>query len=631
MPRLKFEYVALLILAAVSTLAYSNSLQNGFVYDDNTLIVNNERIRDWHSVLEDLSWYRSLNVVTYAIEYHFWKLNPFGFHLTNVLLHAFCILALFFLVSRLFKRRFLSLVIPLLFAIHPVETEAVDSIANRFDLLATLFLLLSIVFYARKNRSIWMYVLSVLCFFLGLLSKETVAITIPILLLAYDVWFAPAGAAARTIVKNLRYYAAYIAVLIPYLLVGSYQFLVPGRIAHVTRLTESLGSTAAGSPGTGVGIWAAAVVKNLLLLVFPYNLSADYPFPRMSGILEPRAIISLLLCVAFLATIAVTFMRWRGISFGLFWIFVTLMPVTNIVPLTPHFVAERYLYVSSIGFCMALGLVLDKVRTARIRILSPSSREVFVAAIVGIILASYSVVTVRRNFDWRSDYVLWLKTVKQQPASSVAHANLAIEYEKKGRLEDAMNEYQLATEISPGFAMAHFGLGSVCQKLGLVDKAVGEFKLATKFEPGLAIAHGDLAGAYIQKGMFDEARQESELALGLDPNLAVAHYNLGTVYRQMNLYDRAEEEYILALQLDPGLPDVHYGLGAVYLMQNRIDESIQEFEEALARDPASGVSHYGLAVAYLKKGLRYDAQREYEKAVEINPAFSVPPYALRLQ
>jgi len=625
------QFAAVVALVSASALVYLNSLWNGFVYDDKALVVENLSIREWPAVLSRLSLYRPLRWFTYAGEYRLWGLNPFGFHLTNVLLHVSCTLLLYLLGSKLFKGRFTPLVIALLFAVHPVGTEAVNGIASRPDLLASMFLLSCFLFYMSKGRSIWLYVLSLFSFLLALLSKEAVAIAIPAILVGSDLYSTRAVNAVGVIRRNIRYYVAYGVVGALFIAAGSYRLEVSEQVSAVSRYLENSASLARGSHTMVLGIWAKAVSENLRLLFLPYNLCADYPFPHVSSLLEPSVILSFLVCIGFVVIIVKTYARWRGVSFGLFWIFVTLMPVSNLIPLTPHFVAERYLYVPSMGFCMVLGIVIDGIRRTRTRSLSPAFREMVAVALLIAIVTSYCVLTVRRNYDWRSDYVLWLKTARQQPQSVPAHINLGVAYDEKNLPERAVSEYQKALELYPELAFLHYNLGAAYQSLGLTDEAIGEFKEVIRLEPEFALAHCNLGHAYFEKGLYEQARAECEIAVTLDPGFALAHCNLGAVYVQRGMYDEAAGEYEWALRIDPGFGAARYGLGITYLLQQRLDEGIEQLRRALGADPTLSQAHHGLAVAYLKKGLRDEARQEYRRAVEMNPAFKEPPYRLMLE
>ena len=659
------QFAAVVALVSASALVYLNSLWNGFVYDDKALVVENLSIREWPAVLSRLSLYRPLRWFTYAGEYRLWGLNPFGFHLTNVLLHVSCTLLLYLLGSKLFKGRFTPLVIALLFAVHPVGTEAVNGIASRPDLLASMFLLSCFLFYMSKGRSIWLYVLSLFSFLLALLSKEAVAIAIPAILVGSDLYSTRAVNAVGVIRRNIRYYVAYGVVGALFIAAGSYRLEVSEQVSAVSRYLENSASLARGSHTMVLGIWAKAVSENLRLLFLPYNLCADYPFPHVSSLLEPSVILSFLVCIGFVVIIVKTYARWRGVSFGLFWIFVTLMPVSNLIPLTPHFVAERYLYVPSMGFCMVLGIVIDGIRRTRTRSLSPAFREMVAVALLIAIVTSYCVLTVRRNYDWRSDYVLWLKTARQQPQSVPAHINLGAAYTKRSLFEDATREFEKAIQIAPGFASAHQNLGAVCWNLGLTersmdesrkaielepgladahynlgvvywekglhDEAIGEYKKAIEISPGFASARHNLGNAYLEEGLYLNAQEEFERVIEIDPAFVWAHWGLGVIYASRGLLDDAIAEYLEVIRIDPNLSKARCNLGRVYLARGSLDESIEEFKMATDIDANLAEAHYGLAVAYLKKGRCDRAQDEYQRAVEINPEFSANPYRLKLE
>ena len=523
----KTQFVGIATLILAPALVYYNGLRNGFVFDDRVLVVQNLRIRDWHNLFSHFSLYRPLRWFTYTAEYYLWGLNPLGYHLTNILLHVSCTLLLYLLAVRLFKGRFVPLVIALLFAVHPIGTEAVNGIASRPDLLATVFLLSCLALYVRRTRSVWFYVLSVVSFGLALLSKEIVAIAIPVLLVGCDLCFDHGPKAMDVVRRNLRFYVPYGVVVALCVVAGWRRFAVSERVGDVSRYIEAGASSAQTSHTAILGTWGRAMCENLRLLVLPYNLCADYPFSHVSSIFDARVLLPLLVCLGFILLVVKTYAHWREVSFGLFWILVTLLPVSNIVPLTPHFVAERYLYAPSIGFCVILGVLLDRAYHLPAGVFPQRFQRGLAVFCLLLIVTSYSVLTCRRNPDWKLDYALWSKTVRQRPRSARAHANLGVAYHERGLSQNAIGELEKAIEISPGLAQAHCNLGVEYGTKGLNDEAIRELTRAIEISPGLAAAHCELGAAYKERGLWQEALEEYERATAIAPGLALAHLASG--------------------------------------------------------------------------------------------------------
>jgi tetratricopeptide (TPR) repeat protein len=547
----KHKYLAYLILGVVSVLVYSNSLQNGFVYDDNYLIVENGYIRDWHNLFSNFSLYRPLRWATYTIDYRLWESNPFGYHLTNVLLHISCTLLLYLLASKLFRSRSTPLIIGLLFAVHPIHTEVVNGISNRNDLLATLFLLSSLTLYIKKNRSIWFYIFSFVSFVFGVLSKEVVGITIPLILAGYDLYFTRKAKILQVIRRNIKYYIPYGLMLVFGVMFGSSLFHVSERVTSTSRVMGASTDLAVTSYTAIFSNASKAASENLRLLFSPFNLCADYPFPRSSSIFEVSVLLSLLVCVVFVVFMVKSYKYWREASFGLFWIFVTLIPVSNIIPVTPHFVAERYLYAPSIGFCMVLAVMINKIYCQQTRIFPQGFQKKFAISLILVVLVLYSILTFQRNFDWKSDYTLWSKTVRQKPNSGVTHLNLGVAYAQKGQTNKAEEELKKVLKFNPRSALVHYNLGNIYTDKGIYYDAIEEYKKAIQINPEFASAHCNLGAAYVCKGLLDEAIKQLKEAIELNPGDWKAHFNLIIIYSRKGLHDEAKEEYQKAIEINP--------------------------------------------------------------------------------
>jgi tetratricopeptide (TPR) repeat protein len=585
----RFVYV---VLVAVSIALYANSLGNGFVYDDNVLIVDNEDLRDLRETYSQLSLYRPMRWVTYAVEYYIWELNPLGYHITNLVIHVLCTCLLYYLALILLGSRSAALIAGLFFAAHPIHTEAVDNIANRNDLFATLFLISSLIFYIKSNRSVRMYVLSVVLFLFVLLSKEAVAVTVPFIIILYDLCFDQNGSIFRRLLGRIRYYVPYFAVGATFAFLAKSVLKVSQRVEGATRDLGVEAQLDKSSVATVFSTALGSLREYIRLLFYPADLSPHYPFPSVSSFFEPAVIASGSVCIVLLVLAVWSFRRWRAVSFSLLWIIVTLVPVSNILPVTPHFVAERYLYAPSIGFCILAGFIIDKFYRGELRGISKNLQKRGAVLFTCVVMFLYSIGTIQRNNDWESDRTIWLKAVELMPHSSIARDNLGFGYQKEGLLEKAIQEYTIAVRLNPKSALAFNNLGT----------------------------------AYVESGNFDEAADAFRRATEIAPGFSKAHYNLGSIYVWKDMYEEAEREFREAIRVNPEHAKAHFGLGIIYVNVDSLDAGIKLLERAVHLSPGYAKARYFLALSYKEKGLEEEARREYNRAIAIDRRYSRKPF-----
>ncbi len=508
-PNLKAEYnfKAVVMLIFLSTMPYLNTLPNGFVYDDNTLIVENVQLREPYNIVKFIQSTRGVKKIIHLVLYQLWGLNPLVFHLASIILHVICTLSLYILLKMMFKSSNIPLITGLLFAAHPVHTEAIAAISNMNDPLAMFFFVWSFILYLKRDESKWFYFFSIASFLLSLLSKEGAAITLPIMLLVYDLLFAKGDNKRYLIGLNPLSYLPYYAVL--FIIVAlMFMFniyptnLQPARLFHQTISTFY----------TAIG----ALPVYIKLLFLPINLNVEHVIPVSESILEFKVLASLtFLFILFIAAIKLSKVS-KVITFGSVWFFITYFPVSNLIfKVTPYFVAERYLYLPSIGFCLIIATFIDKgMKVKNVFLLKYPLKDLTIYILI-IMLGLYSGLTINRNLDWKSNFTLWSRTVRQSPRSD----------------------------------RAHHGLGEAYRELGLLDNAAIEYKKALIINNNNVLAHNNLGNIYLAKRLIDNAIDEYTLVVIIDPSNLYAHYNLGLAYDRKGFYKKAIKHYKMFLEL----------------------------------------------------------------------------------
>ena len=542
-------------------IVYYNSLSNGFVYDDYGVIVENKYISQPGGLLTSLfsqsyfrfsgleASYRPVSTLSYFLMYAFAELNSYYYHLVSLMLHMLNTTLVFWLAVLVLQNRRRALIASLLFACHPVLTEVVNCIAWNDDLLTTFFFLLALIFYVRTRSDnlvsgIRSYSLSLLLFALGLLSKE-MAITLPAVILFYDLVYRNTSRDTanfkdllRIVRKRIPVYAGYMAISLLFLYLRFFILYSP----------QQFHQTSAGSLLERIIYLPGHIFSFIRLTLFPVDLNADHLYSHPTSFFDVWNLAGLVVVLTLIGFALVIYRYSRSIFFGIGWFFITLVPVYNLFEIY-HPLAERYLYLPVIGFCI---VVPEAVHTAAKKYFSrPSTVKVAIWIPLVVILGLYSAATITRNPVWQSNYTLWSETVQKSPDSLTARGGLGMAYLAKGMLNEAAEQFEIAIKLYPGDHKSYYNLGLV----------------------------------YHQKGDLDNAREHFSRSATLNPVSVKAHFNLATIYLQQRAWDPAIRHYDKVIELDPTMAMAHYNLGMAYVMQEKFDSAVSAWEKVLLLEP----------------------------------------------
>lgn len=615
---------------------YANTLGNTFVFDDGTLIVQNPRIvgmRSWPKLFTQGYWpeelgeklYRPVTMLSYAVQRRFLGgSNPSPYHAVNVLLHAanaalVCALVLAVLGP---QRRLLALAAGLIFAAHPIQSDAVAPVYGRAELFAALFYLLALRFWMRAapSRLFELNSLAALgCFALGLLSKES-AITLPAAALLCD------GMAGRLRRGNARAlvvrYAGLAVVLVGYLLLrahalgtlttAEYCYSQP-LLRHPLPLPFTVG--VADRLATAFSVLG----KYALLLVWPARLSPDYSYAAVTikSFGSPVAWIGLL---GLLATIAAAICFWkrnRALAFGILFLWVTFSVVSNVFVPTSAWMAERFLYLPMVGIAVLAGLAVEWLIEKAGR--RPSLQPVALAVPL-VVLAVWSLRTVLRNRDWRDGPALWASAVRAQPQSVVALHNQGEMLLARGKPEQAIKFFESAVKIVPGMADSWNTLSRALLQLQRTDEAAIAARTALEQRPNFAQAYNNLALTLIAKGDYDGAIEHLQAATRIEPEFHDAWNNLGVAFFNTGRFEEAIRAYRRALQILPSYASCHFNYGLVLLRMERVADAAEQFGEAVRYNPSLAIARLYLAEARARLGDLAGAERELLAGVQADPS-----------
>jgi Flp pilus assembly protein TadD len=371
----------------------------------------------------------------------------------------------------------------------------------------------------------------------------------------------------------------------------------------------------------GEGLWptlltsARIFAHYLKLLVFPVTLNADYSynaFPLSYSLVDVRVILALIILGGawwgIYRLIAVD--RWA--AFGGLWFFVTLLPVSQIIP-HHELMAEHYLYLPSAGVFLTAALLFD-------RQLSRSHRVPALSAAFALLVLLLAARTVVRNRDWRDNLTLWTKTVQTAPKSARAHTNLGEVYLRQGQIAQAEREFREALRIQPDDAVNRDNHGLALLRLGRVDEAEHEFRGALRSFPHPK-TRINLGLVYLRRGQLDDAEREFKSILqsgGLEPAMrATVLNNLGIVSALKGKQEEAEQAFTEVIRLDQNNADARGNLGKLYLEKQRYREGTVQLEEAVRLKRSDANFHRMLGEAYYHQGMKELAAVELAKALSL--------------
>lgn len=485
-----------------SIFVYANSLSGEFIWDDVEQIVENPVIMDLHNVpsffTSDLwklisnpavgsNYYRPLFLLSLATDYSLWGLNPLGYHITNIILHALVSLLVYLIGRKLLGNNISAFVAGLLFAVHPVHVESVAWISGRTDPMAAAFMLLSLYLYIlfSERKRVIVLLLSFTAYIFSLLSKE-MGITLPLLIVAYEFSFNK-NKPGESSLKSLWPIGVYVLISAAYLYIRG------------TILGDAVGVNSSSSPlhmriYTSFGI----IVDYIRLIVLPINMKALYDVPLRESFFDWKVLLPLSLLLSLLIVTYLLYKKDKMAFFASIWFFITILPVSNIVPLKPTMMAERYIYIPSVGICLIAAYLYLKLHTWSF--LSKYSKPALI-----IILATLSMVTIHRGKLWSNEKLFFEQSVKDAPGNAYAHHNLGDIYRKNGNMEKAIEEWETAVLLYPLHPEANNSLANIALMQGKYHDAITRYRIALEGRPENSEAHYNLGMAFEKLGNMEEA------------------------------------------------------------------------------------------------------------------------------
>ncbi len=607
-PRISTEFrtdlsrqsIAALLIALVTLIAFSPILRNQFVeWDDYENLISNAHYRglgwaqlSWMFTTFHMGPYQPLSWMSLGLDYLIWGMNPAGYHLTSLLLHAANAIFFYFICRRLLTIVFSSPLdktswklntsatfAALIFAIHPLRVESVAWATERRDLVSGFFFLATIYCYVQANSSShgkprpnWWLGAALGFYVLSLLGKAT-AITLPAMLLILDIyplrrlrgeprnWWRPA---ARPVWREKLLFVLPAVVFAVIALWGQQQAaaLKPLRgYSMESRLAQ--------------GLFGASFYLGKTFL--PVRLSPLYEIPPDFSLWQPAIFSGAALTV--ITTVILYLLRKRWPAGLACWAYsvVTLAPVLGIVSIGPQLVADRYSYLACLSWAVLTGggllFVLRSAGQSRIAIAASVG-----ASIAVIVLA---LLTWQQTAVWRDTGTLWSHVLKLDPNSNIAHYNLARFLASHGQREAALAHYREALSIRPNDAETHNNLGLLLALDGHTAESLKEFEAAVRSDPGYTKAFFNLGRVYALSGELSKAVENYQQAIKLNPNQAEIRLGLGNAFARQGRLEAAAAQLELATKLEPDFADARVSWARVLEAQGKRIEAERQYEEAL--------------------------------------------------
>ena len=550
------DVVGLAIIILLGIIIYSNSFDCSFQFDDFRQIVDNMTIRNLRDgkAIWNFSPNRPVAVYTFALNYHFNQLDVRYYHLVNLIIHLINACLVWWLTLLIFSspalkdnpiirhKKVLAFLTALLFVSHPLATQSVTYIVQRMTSLVAMFYFLSLSLYLKARLSekgniskILLFTGSLISAVLAMLTKEN-AFTLPFVLILFELFF------LRTKKFSINF-KDYRVILLMAALLGVI-LIIPLKYSFsiFKTLPPSQGNI---YPITSLNYFFtqfSVIVKYIQLLFFPINQNLDYDFPMSTGFFGIRTLLSFLVLLSLIILAILSFKRYRIISFGISWFFLTLSIESGFIPIN-DVIFEHRTYLPSFGFFLILasGLYLLLWKKHKYPAIS-----IFI-----IIIGSNSLLTHERNKVWKDNLTLWSDVVSKSPNKARPILNRGYSYKELGQVENAIADYSEAIRINPNYSDAYSNRGSNYMELGQWNKVVADYSNALRINPKFADAYYNRGVAYINLGKWNNAITDNTKVIAIDPKYKQAYVNRGVAYENLGQWDKAVADFSIALKIDP--------------------------------------------------------------------------------
>jgi len=580
--------LALVFIALAVWFAYFNTLHNDFVHDDRIEILQNTFIHDFShlsKILTSPAWafrlenpqggsnyYRPLQYLTYAVLYHFLGPSPWGYHLFKLLLHLAVCLVFFWIICHYLKNWALALLSALMFAVHPANTEAVAWISGITDVACAVFFLLCLLFYLRSQATPSFTILLAFyaMFLFGLFAKETMVTLMPILFLYEWIHF-------RKAPTRKHWLRVYVPLLVGFVIYLSMRIYAIGSFTSASQLRYSFLS--------GFQSFLNQVVllsEYFTAFFFPLSLNAYHLFDPVLSLTDYRVAkaltaLAIVLVVCWLSSNRMQSQQRNLMLWGLLWFVMALSPVLIFLKrIGENVLAERYLYLPSLGLSLSLSIPLLRLREKMPRLMTP---------VLLVLLGLLTWKVIDRNNIWHDELSFYETTARASPRAGIILNNLGTAYARNGRQGDAVKALETSVSVQPNSA-----------------------------------AYKNLARIYAAMGRHAQSETAYRQAAALNPGDADIFSGLGDLYFALQRYPESIDAYTNSISLNPRVPRVCFNLADACLIIKRYDKALAAYQKALSLSAReAGRAYRGMAAVYAAQNLADKAAEANRNAFELQP------------
>jgi len=591
-------------ITLVTVLAFAPAIQNGFTgWDDPAYVTDNQLIRD--PSLGNLRFmfstffegnYHPLTMASLATDYRLWRLNPKGYHTTNVVLHVLGTWAVFWLILLLTGSVAMSAITALFFGIHPVHVESVAWISGRKDLLYALFYLcacISYVKWVRGKRTRSRYYLSALVLFVFALLSKGMAVTLPVALILIDLYLDGVRSVRRRLLEKVPFFLLSVAF-------GVLAISAQKATGAIEKLTLF--------PIYERVLFAFySMVAYLVQAFAPVKLSAFYPYPhKVGGLLPATFYVAPLLAGLIAMAVYRTWKHTRGVAFGTLFYLLNVALVLQLLPLGSAMRGDRYTYLSyvGVGFILAEGYRHymrsrwgQSGRTGR-------ALAVVLALFGGVLFAN----TRARCEVWKDNLTLWGDVIHKYPDVPLAYTSRAVTYEARGEHDRAIADLDKALALNGNNPLALCNRGIVFLAEGNLKGALEDLDKSVALDPSLADAWHNRGVAHARLGNYRAGIEDFDKAIGLKSRFPGTYLNRANAHYLLQQFDQALRDYDVYIKLSPGNAEAYFGRGLAKFGLGDASGAVEDYASALGIDPR-------FAAAYSARSHAFMAVERYEDAL----------------
>jgi protein O-mannosyl-transferase len=612
----------LLVAAALALLTFAAFWDvRGFAftnYDDPGYVTGNTQVEAgltlatvrWAFTTDAMANWHPLTWLSHMLDVELFGLDAGRHHLTSLVLHVANTVLLLVVLVAATGALWRSAMVAALFALHPLHVESVAWVAERKDVLSTMFGLLALSAYVGQVRrpSPLRYGMVCVAFGFSLLAKPML-VTLPFLMLLLDVW--PLG--RKPIGGGWRRLWPLVGEKIPLVLLAIAASVVTAVAQHGGGAVRS---TAEMPIVARLENACIAYASYLAKAVWPVDLACFYPLrlPLPLG----RVAFSAALLVVLSSVVARLAPRRPYLAVGWLWFLGMLVPVIGLVQIGPQAMADRYTYVPAIGlFVMLVWGAADLVPPW-------PARRLVLGLAAGVVLVSCFWLTRVQVSYWRNSRTLFEHAIAVTAPNHIAQLSLGVALAAEGREGEALDRYREALRIVPRYPEAHQLLAEALERTGNADEAMRHYRAWLELRPRDAGAQVAVGLALRRRGELAAARARFEEAVRLAPSSAPAHTALGLALGDEGRSEDAIRQFEEAIRLDPTSTDPSYDLALALLTAGRNDDAITRFRDVLRLDATHAEAHANLGVALADVGRASEAAEEYRAAISLAPAYADP-------